>query len=91
MAASRWPSCRQICAWPPNPRTFRQRRSQAAPASGGVQPREGQVAEPAAPPAPGAPPNTTTVTIIDGKTGAKQEVVVPAPASGAAPAQAEPD
>jgi uncharacterized protein len=28
---------------------------------------------------PGAPANTTTVTIIDGKTGAKQEVVVPAP------------
>jgi len=36
---------------------------------------------PASPATPGTPPNTTTVTIIDGKTGAKQEVVVPAPAS----------
>ena len=40
--------------------------------------------------APGAPPNTTTVTIIDGKTGEKQEVVVPAPATGPALAQAAP-
>ena len=56
----------------------------AAPASGGVQPREAQVTEPAAPSTPVTPPNTTTVTIIDGKTGAKQDVVVPAPASGAA-------
>jgi len=40
---------------------------------------------PAAPPAAGAAANTTTVTIIDGKTGAKQEVVVPAPAAGTAP------
>ncbi len=59
-----------------------------APTPSGVQPREGQVTEPAAPSTPGTPPNTTTVTIIDGKTGAKQEIVVPAPASGAAPAQA---
>ncbi len=37
------------------------------------------------------PANTTTVTIIDGKTGAKQEVVVPAPAAGtAAAAEAAP-
>ena len=41
-------------------------------------------------PAPSAPPNTTTVTIIDGKTGEKQEVVVPAPANGPAPVQAVP-
>jgi uncharacterized protein len=39
--------------------------------------------------AQGAKPNTTTVTIIDGKTGAQQEVVVPAPVPGsnAAPAK----
>ncbi len=54
------------------------------------QPHDGQIMGPAAPPLPGAPPNTTTVTIIDGKTGAKQEVVVPAPASGSAPAKAAP-
>jgi len=35
-----------------------------------------------------APPNTTTITIIDGKTGAKQDVLVPAPANAAAPANA---
>ncbi len=34
--------------------------------------------------APASAPNTTTVTIIDGKTGAKQEVVVPTPAAGRA-------
>ena len=41
---------------------------------------------PAAPPAsPASPPNTMTVTIIDGKTGAKQEVIVPSRgAAGAA-------
>src|SRR5580704_9212307 len=36
-------------------------------------------------PAPAAPANTTTVTIIDGKTGAKQDVLVAAPANAAAP------
>jgi len=36
----------------------------------------------------GAPANATTVTIIDGKTGARQEVVVPAPAPAAPPASA---
>ncbi len=51
---------------------------------------DGQVMSPASQPALGAPPNTTTVTIIDGKTGAKQEVVVPAPAGGPAPAKAPP-
>ena len=60
---------------------------------------------PAAAPAlatPGPAPNTTTVTIIDGKTGARQEVQIPAPtatsggaaapavAGGAAPANAAP-
>jgi polysaccharide deacetylase 2 family uncharacterized protein YibQ len=35
--------------------------------------------------APAAPANTTTVTIIDGKTGAHQDVVVAAPAPNAAP------
>jgi len=44
----------------------------------------GQAAAPAgtAPPAPPAPA-TTTITIIDGKTGAKQEVQVPVPANAA--------
>jgi polysaccharide deacetylase 2 family uncharacterized protein YibQ len=42
-------------------------------------------AAPAGPsaPAPAAPANTTTVTIIDGKTGAKQDVLVAAPANAA--------
>jgi len=49
----------------------------------------------APPPAQNAPANSTTITIIDGKTGAKQEVVVPAPAAapqpnGAAAMQAGP-
>ena len=38
---------------------------------------------PAPAPAPAAPANTTTVTIIDGKTGAKQDVLVAAPANAA--------
>ena len=47
-------------------------------------------AAPAGPPAPAptAPANTTTVTIIDGKTGAKQDVLVAAPANAAASANA---
>jgi uncharacterized protein len=46
----------------------------------------------AAAPAAGPAPNTTTVTIIDGKTGARQDVVVPGPvpAAGTTPAQAAP-
>ena len=41
--------------------------------------------------APANPPaNTKTVTIIDGKTGARQEVVIPDPAGAAAPAAAAP-
>jgi len=39
----------------------------------------------AAPPAQTVPDNSTTVTIIDGKTGEKKEVVVPAAAGAAAP------
>jgi uncharacterized protein len=57
--------------------------------SSAAQQHESQAMAPASP-APGAPPNTTTVTIIDGKTGEKQEVVVPAPANGPAPIQAAP-
>jgi uncharacterized protein len=53
------------------------------------KPHDAQAMAPASP-APGAPPNTTTVTIIDGKTGAKQEVLVPGPANGPAPAKAAP-
>ena len=40
---------------------------------------------PSPPPVPAAPANTTTITIIDGKTGARQDVVVPAPPAAAAP------
>ncbi len=53
------------------------------------QPHAGSAAASASP-AAGAPANTTTIPIIDGKTGAKQEVLVPAPASGAPPANAAP-
>jgi polysaccharide deacetylase 2 family uncharacterized protein YibQ len=60
-----------------------------APSSAANQQHEGQAMAPASP-APGALPNTTTVTIIDGKTGEKQEVVVPAPANGPTPVQAAP-
>jgi hypothetical protein len=45
-------------------------------------------APPAPAPPPAAPANTTTVTIIDGKTGAKQDVLVAAPANTAASANA---
>jgi uncharacterized protein len=50
------------------------------------QAHAGQAVAPAgaAPPAPAAPA-TTTITIIDGKTGAKQEVQVPAPAAAVTP------
>ena len=44
----------------------------------------------AAPPAPAVPADSTTVTIIDGKTGAKQDVVVPSPTNAAATANATP-
>lgn len=61
---------------------------QGAPATD--QQHGGQTMGPASSPVPGAPPKTTTVTIIDGKTGEKQEVVVPAPAIGPAPVHAAP-
>jgi uncharacterized protein len=48
-----------------------------------------QAAEPPAG-VPGQPANTTTVTIIDGKTGARQDVVVAAPAGAAAPSGSAP-
>lgn len=51
---------------------------------------EKAAALPASPPPAAAPANTTTVTIIDGKTGARQEVSVPAPANGAKPPPAVP-
>lgn len=56
------------------------------------QPHENQAATASAPPPPAAvAPNTTTITIIDGKTGARQDVVIPAPANGGgAPVQAAP-
>ena len=43
-----------------------------------------------APPAQAVPSDSTTVTIIDGKTGAKQDVVVPSPTNAAATANAVP-
>jgi uncharacterized protein len=39
---------------------------------------------------PSPPPNTKTITIIDGRTGARQEVVIPDPAGAAAAATAVP-
>ncbi len=58
---------------------------EATPGPGG----SGRYDGPAAPPPnQGAPAGTKTVTIIDGKTGARQEVVIPAPANGAGPAAA---
>lgn len=69
--------------------------SSGPPPSGAAdadQPRhDAQVMAPAAgaaPPSTPAAPNTTTITIIDGKTGTKQEVQVPAPANGATPPNA---
>jgi len=67
----------------------------AAPApqptvSAETTPARDRPAAAAAASAAATPANTTTVTIIDGKTGAKQEVVVPAPANGAAPANPVP-
>jgi uncharacterized protein len=53
-----------------------------------AQQHAGPAATTAVPPAAGALANTTTITIIDGKTGARQEIVVPAPANSAAPVNA---
>jgi len=54
---------------------------EAAPGAQGPGRYDGPADGPApvsAPPGPGAPASTKTVTIIDGKTGARQEVVIPA-------------
>jgi len=59
---------------------------QPSVAAAASQQHDGSTAAAAPPPAAGAPATTTTVTIIDGKTGARQEVVVPAPATDAADA-----
>ena len=64
--------------------------SQPAVSSEAIQQHNGPAATTASPAAAGASANTTTITIIDGKTGARQEVVVPAPANGAAPVNAAP-
>ena len=55
-----------------------------------AQPQSAPPAAVAPPATPATPPSTTTVTIIDGKTGARQEVVVPAPAADPAAAVAAP-
>jgi len=55
-----------------------------------AQPQSAPPAAVAPPAMPATPPSTTTVTIIDGKTGARQEVVVPAPAADPAAAVAAP-
>jgi len=55
-------------------------RPQMADATGSVQ--NAQPAAAAPPGQPAAPANTMTVTIIDGKTGAKQEVTVPLRGAG---------
>ena len=59
---------------------------QPSVAAAASQQHDGSTAAAAPPPAAGAPATTTMVTIIDGKTGARQEVVVPAPATDAADA-----
>jgi polysaccharide deacetylase 2 family uncharacterized protein YibQ len=62
----------------------------AAPAPAAAQAPDTHAAI-APPPAQSPAANSTTITIIDGKTGAKQEVVVPAPApNGAAAVPAAP-
>ena len=83
-AASRWPLCRPISRSRPI-----HRQSTTHPPATLDTAQQQPPAAPAATAVPSAPPaNTTTVTIIDGKTGAKQEVVVPGPATPAAAAAA---
>jgi hypothetical protein len=61
-------------------------------------PAPAESGEPAAPaavagesaPAPAKPPNTVTVTIVDGKTGAQRQVVVATPTNPASSADATP-
>jgi polysaccharide deacetylase 2 family uncharacterized protein YibQ len=60
---------------------------------GDAVPQHDMQAATATPPgqsAPAAAPNTTTITIIDGKTGNRQEVMVPGPAAAAATPDAAP-
>jgi len=64
--------------------------SHEADASPGGQGRYDGPAGTSAPPAPGAAAGTKTVTIIDGKTGNRQEVVIPGPGNGTGPTEAAP-
>jgi uncharacterized protein len=64
----------------------------AAPGQGPVRydgPANAPMAAPV-PPSQAVPGNSKTVTIIDGKTGARQEVVIPAASNGASPAESPP-
>jgi polysaccharide deacetylase 2 family uncharacterized protein YibQ len=64
----------------------------AAPVQGPVRydgPANAPMAAPV-PPSQAVPGNSKTVTIIDGKTGARQEVVIPAASNGASPAESPP-
>ncbi len=72
------PANLKLAAKPPEP---------AAPQPAVAAAPDSHPATPAAPAPAAAPANSTTVTIIDGKTGEKKEVVVPAPAPAAAAAK----
>ncbi len=72
------PANLKLAAKPPEP---------AAPQPAVAAAPDSHPVTPAAPAPAAAPANSTTVTIIDGKTGEKKEVVVPAPAPAAAPAK----
>jgi len=62
----------------------------SAPAAAGSQiPGRDDTTAAKSPPATEAPAATRTVTIIDGKTGARQEVAIPIPAPGNAPGAAD--
>ena len=64
--------------------------SAAAPAGAGSQiPDHDDATAAKSPPPTEAPAATRTVTIIDGKTGARQEVAIPVPAPGNAPGAAD--
>jgi uncharacterized protein len=64
--------------------------SAGAPAGAGSQiPGRDDATAAKSPPATEAPTATRTVTIIDGKTGARQEVAIPVPAPGNAPGAAD--
>ena len=84
LAANRWSPCRSICMSPCDKEAGRLRAEAAARAGAPRdQPghearqgcrRSGRIADQR----PGPAANTKTVTIIDGKTGARQDVVIPA-------------